>query len=75
MDPDGHLAWLVGAIVGGTVAYIIYKLEVYLKMRKYSWQGLVTKVAVEAAVGAYNGGMTGFWDFQGCYKKPISVLL
>ena len=60
IDKDGKIAsWLVGAAMGALIAYVIYKVECCLGIRKYSLVSCIAICATNAALSAWTWGMTG----------------
>ena len=60
IDPTGHLAEiLIGAAFSGALAWLLFKIEVYLGMRSNNNWALAGIVTVNAAMGAATGGLFG----------------
>jgi RHS repeat-associated protein len=69
IDPDGHLAWFVGAAFAAVIAYITYSLEVKFKMRKWNNNHLIAKITIAAVLGAINGGLAGIFRLAGLLQR------
>lgn len=74
VDPDGEVAWaIVGAVSSGIIAWVMYNIEVKLKIRKYSKASLIAKVGTAAALGAISGGIIGFGKFGGLLNRALKA--
>ena len=60
VDKDGRIAsWIAGAACGALIAYVLYKVECYLGIRKYSLASCIAICATNAALSAWIWGMIG----------------
>ena len=62
VDSNGTLAQcIIGAMVSGIIAFVLYYVEYYLGMRKWNTWTLIAIVAFNAAIGAF----TWYWGLGG----------
>lgn len=62
---------VVGALSGGVIAWLTYKLEVKPKIRKHNRLNLMAKIGVAVGLGALSGGLGGLGKVGGFLNKAI----